>query len=167
MKEKMIRQCYSADLEEIHTIINTAALAYKGVIPDDCWQEPYMPQEELQREIARGVEFWGYEEAGVLSGVMGIQLIMDVTLIRHAYIRPDRQRKGIGSLLLRALKEKAASPVLIGTWAGAIWAIHFYEKHGFIMVTKKEKDRLLRKYWTITERQVETSVVLCKDTNVY
>jgi len=160
----MIRQCNSADLKEIYTIINTAALVYKGVIPDDCWKEPYMPEEELRDEIAQGVAFWGYEEAGRLSGVIRIQTVMDVTLFRHAYIRPDRQRQGLGCLLLRALKEKAASQILIGTWAVASWAIRFYEKHGFVMVTQEEKDRLLRKYWTISERQIETSMVLAEKT---
>ena len=158
----IIRQCNSADLQEIYAIINTAALAYKGVIPADCWEEPYMPEEELRHEIAQGVVFWGYEEAGLLSGVMGIQPIMDVTLFRHAYIRPDRQRQGIGKLLLQTLRERAHSPILIGTWAAASWAIRFYEKHDFVMVTQGEKDRLLRKYWTISERQIETSVVLAE-----
>ena len=160
----IIRQCNSADLQEIYAIINTAALAYKGVIPADCWKEPYMPEEDLRHEIAQGVEFRGYEEAGKLSGVMGIQTVMDVTLFRHAYIRPDRQRQGIGKVLLKTLRQRAASPILIGTWAAASWAIRFYEKHDFVMVSHKEKDRLLRKYWTISERQVETSVVLAEKT---
>lgn len=158
----MIRQCNSADLKEIIAIINTAAFAYKGVIPADCWQEPYMPEEELRHEIAQGVVFWGCEEEGRLFGVMGIQPVMDVTLFRHAYMRPERQRQGLGSLLLRALREKAASPILIGTWAAASWAIRFYEKHNFMMLTQEEKDRLLRKYWIISERQVEISVVLAE-----
>ncbi len=160
----IIRQCNSADLQEIYAIINTAALAYKGVIPADCWKEPYMPEEDLRHEIAQGVEFRGYEEAGKLSGVMGIQTVMDVTLFRHAYIRPDRQRQGIGKVLLKTLRQRAASPILIGTWAAASWAIRFYEKHDFVMVSHEEKDRLLRKYWTISERQVETSVVLAEKT---
>ena len=160
----IIRQCNSADLQEIYAIINTAALAYKGVIPADCWKEPYMPEDELRHEITRGVEFWGYEEAGKLSGVMGMQPVMDVTLFRHAYIRPDRQRQGIGKLLLQTLRERAHSPILIGTWSAASWAIRFYEKHDFVMVTQGEKDRLLRKYWTISERQIETSVVLAEKT---
>jgi len=158
----IIRQCNSADLQEIYAIINTAALAYKGVIPADCWKEPYMPEEELRHEITQGVEFWGYEEAGKLSGVMGMQRVMDVTLFRHAYIRFDRQRQGIGKLLLQTLRQRVDSPVLIGTWATALWAIRFYEKHDFVMVTQEEKDLLLRKYWTISERQIETSVVLAE-----
>jgi N-acetylglutamate synthase-like GNAT family acetyltransferase len=159
----MIRQCNGTDLKEIYYIINTAALAYKGVIPEDCWKYPYMPEEELKDEIAQGVEFWGYEEKGRLNGVMGIQPVMDVTLFRHAYIRPDRQSQGIGSRLLRTLRQKASSPVLIGTWAAATWAICFYEKHGFVMVAQEEKDRLLKKYWTISVRQIETSVVLAEN----
>ena len=158
----MIRQCNSADVEEIYKIINAAAMAYKGVIPDDCWKEPYMPEEELLNEIAQGVEFWGYEQEGRLAGVMGIQPVLDVTLFRHAYIRPEHQGRGIGSILLRALKQKAASPVLIGTWGAATWAIRFYEKHGFVMLTPEEKNRLLRRYWTISERQIEASVVLAE-----
>ena len=121
-----------------------------------------MPEEELRHEIAQGVVFWGCEEEGRLFGVMGIQPVMDVTLFRHAYMRPERQRQGLGSLLLRALREKAASPILIGTWAAASWAIRFYEKHNFMMLTQEEKDRLLRKYWIISERQVEISVVLAE-----
>jgi N-acetylglutamate synthase-like GNAT family acetyltransferase len=160
----MIRQCKDAELKDICTIINTAALAYKGVIPDDCWKEPYMPEEELRNEIARGVDFWGYEEAGEIYGVMGIQPVKEVTLFRHAYIRPERQRNGIGSLLLRVLKERAAGTVLIGTWAAAKWAFRFYEKHGFVMVTQAEKDRLLRKYWNIPKRQIDNSVVLAEKT---
>jgi len=128
----MIRKCDDSDFETIYSIINTAALAYKGVIPADCWEEPYMPEEELLHEIAQGVVFWGYEEAGLLSGLMGIQPVMDVTLFRHAYIRPDRQRQGIGKLLLQTLRQRAGSPILIGTWAAASWAISFYEKHIFV-----------------------------------
>ena len=121
-----------------------------------------MPEDELRHEITQGVVFWGYEEAGLLSGVMRMQPVMDVTLFRHAYIRPDRQRQGIGKLLLQTLKQRAVSPILIGTWAAASWAIRFYEKHDFVMVTQGVKDRLLRKYWIISERQIETSVVLAE-----
>jgi GNAT superfamily N-acetyltransferase len=119
-----------------------------------------MPAEKLRHEIADGVLFWGYEEAGALAGVMGIQQVQDVTLIRHAYLLSSHQRRGIGGLLLAHLLRRAASPVLIGTWADALWAIRFYEKHGFQLVTPEQKDRLLQKYWKIPARQVETSVVL-------
>jgi N-acetylglutamate synthase-like GNAT family acetyltransferase len=122
-----------------------------------------MPPEELRREIESGVRFWGYEEEGELIGVMGIQDVQDVTLIRHAYVRTARRSKGIGGKLLADLREKSARPILMGTWAAAIWAIRFYEKHGFRLVTPEEKDRLLKKYWSIPERQVETSVVLADE----
>ncbi len=156
----MIHQCDPNDFEQIYAVINNAAQAYKGVIPADVWKEPYMSEEELQHEIEEGIVFWGYEEGGELVGVMGIQHIQDVTLIRHAYIRTIRRRQDIGSKLLTYLREQTTRPVLIGTWADAIWAIRFYEKHGFRLVTPEEKDRLLRKYWSISERQIETSVVL-------
>ncbi|MDB9823237.1 GNAT family N-acetyltransferase [Deltaproteobacteria bacterium] len=156
----MIRHCKKSDFEEIHSIINDSAIAYKGIIPDDRWQEPYMSREELRHEIDAGVVFWGYEEDGVLSGVMGIQDIQDVTLIRHSYVRTDNRGQGIGGKLLSKLRELVDRPVLIGTWADALWAIRFYEKHGFRLVTKEEKDHLLKKYWFIPDRQVETSVVL-------
>jgi len=142
-------------------IINAAArAAYKGVIPADCWREPYMPHEELLEEIAAGVNFWAYEAEGVLQGVMGRQPLPEVTLIRHAYVRPAAQQQGIGAQLLRHLLHEVEAPVLVGTWAAAWWAIRFYEKYGFRLVTPSEKDRLLRRYWTISDRQVETSVVL-------
>lgn len=144
----------------MYSIINEAARAYEGVIPPDCWKEPYMPEEELRHEIDNGVVFWGYEEDGDLVGVMGIQQVQDVTLIRHAYVRPNRQNQGIGGKLLANLRDQNACPTLVGTWADAVWAIRFYEKHGFQLVSTKEKDRLLRKYWSIPGRQVETSVVL-------
>jgi GNAT superfamily N-acetyltransferase len=130
------------------------------VIPSDCWTEPYMPREELRAEIAAGIDFWGYEEEGVLAGVMGIQNVLDVTLIRHAYVRTASQRRGIGVALLESLHARTDRPVLIGTWADAAWAIRFYEKHGFTLVSPEEKDRLLRTYWTVSDRQIETSVVL-------
>jgi GNAT superfamily N-acetyltransferase len=156
----MIRRCNERDFELIWTIINDGAQAYKGVIPADSWTEPYMSQEKLRHEIDEGVEFWGFEESTMLAGVMGIQPVQDVTLVRHAYVRTSRQKRGIGGLLLSHLRELASGPMLIGTWADAVWAIHFYEKYGFQMVSPQEKDRLLRKYWTIPERQMETSVVL-------
>jgi N-acetylglutamate synthase-like GNAT family acetyltransferase len=156
----MIRRCGERDFELIWTIINDGAQAYKGTIPADRWTEPYMSREKLQDEIDEGVVFWGYEEAGVLVGVMGIQQVEDVTLIRHAYVRTSSQKRGIGGHLLSHLRELAIGPILIGTWAAAAWAIHFYERHGFQMVSPHEKDRLLKRYWTIPERQIDTSVVL-------
>lgn len=156
----MIRRCNDRDFELIWTIINDAAQAYKGTIPADRWTEPYMSSEKLQDEIDEGVVFWGYEEAGALVGVMGIQEVQDVTLVRHAYVRTSNQKRGIGGHLLSHLLELASGPTLIGTWAAAVWAIQFYERHGFQMVSPPEKDRLLKRYWTIPERQIETSVVL-------
>jgi N-acetylglutamate synthase-like GNAT family acetyltransferase len=156
----MIRRCDDNDFEMIYAIINDAALAYKGVIPTDLWEEPYMSKDELRHEIDEGVSFWGYEESGEIVGVMGIQPIQDVTLIRHAYVRMAERNRGIGSKLLSYLRRQATRPILIGTWADAVWPVRFYEKHGFRLVTKEEKDRLLRKYWSIPERQIETSVVL-------
>ncbi len=141
-------------------IINDAAEAYRGVIPSDCWKEPYMPRQELRHEIDEGVRFWGIEEDGLLVGVMGLQPVQDVTLIRHAYVATARRGHGLGGLLLDHLLRQTVGPVLVGTWAAAQWAIRFYEKHGFRQVSREEKDRLLRKYWSIPERQVETSVVL-------
>jgi N-acetylglutamate synthase-like GNAT family acetyltransferase len=156
----MIHRCDNRDFDLIREIINDGARAYQGVIPEDCWTEPYMSREKLQHEIDEGVMFWGYEETGTLVGVMGIQLVRDVTLIRHAYVRTNSQRRGVGAHLLSHLRGKAKGPVLIGTWADAVWAIRFYKKHGFQMVGRQEKDRLLKQYWTVPERQIETSVVL-------
>jgi len=156
----LIRECHDGDVALVYTIINEAAEVYKGVIPEDRWKEPYMPKSELLHEIGEGVIFWGYEENGQLVGVMGIQPVEDVTLIRHAYVRPAYQSRGIGGLLLSALRQKTTGPLLIGTWANALWAIRFYEKHGFQLVTSEQKDRLLRQYWSIPERQIDTSVVL-------
>jgi N-acetylglutamate synthase-like GNAT family acetyltransferase len=159
----MIRQCKPDDFETIYEIVNDAAVAYKGVIPSDRWHEPYMPREELQHEIDAGVRFWGYEVEGELVGVMGIQDVQDVTLIRHAYVRTTQRRKGIGGKLLSHLLTLTERPILIGTWAAATWAIRFYEKYGFRLVTEEEKNHLLKKYWSIPERQVETSVVLAEE----
>lgn len=156
----MIVQCNDADFEEIYAIINDAAWVYEGIIPADRWHEPYMPRDELRREIEAGVAFWGYKVAGELVGVMGIQPVKDVTLIRHAYVCTANQNQGIGGKLLGSLLEKSSGSILIGTWADAVWAIRFYEKHGFQLVTQAEKEWLLREYWSIPERQVETSVVL-------
>ncbi len=156
----MIRRCDKRDFETIYAIVNDAAQAYNGVIPEDRLKVPYMSIDELKHEIDAGVVFWGYEKDGELTGVMGIQPIQDVTLIRHAYVRMARQRQGIGEKLLAALRNQTDRPILIGTWADAVWAVCFYEKHGFRRVSQEEKDRLLKKYWSIHRRQVETSVVL-------
>ena len=159
----MIRRCRDDERDSILEIVNSAAVAYRGAIPADRWHEPYMPAEQLDREIAAGVEFWGYENDGELIGVMGIQPVQDVDLIRHAYVKPASQRGGIGGALIEHLMRSATKPVLVGTWAAAEWAIAFYRRHGFVQVTLEEKTRLLRAYWTIPERQVETSVVLARD----
>lgn len=156
----MIRQCDNSEVELIYSIINDAAEAYRGVIPGDRWEEPYMAKDELQHEIDQGVVFWGYEQDGELVGVTGIQHLQDVTLIRHAYIRTAKQNQGIGGKLLSSLRQQATRPLLVGTWADALWAIRFYENYGFQLVSWEEKERLLRKYWSIPERQVETSMVL-------
>ena len=156
----MIRQCDNKDFETIYCIINEAAQKYKGIIPEDRWKEPYMAREELEHEIEDGVVFWGYERNGDLIGVMGIQRVKDVTLIRHSYARTTVQGQGVGSKLLSFLSKQTTRPILIGTWADAVWAIRFYEKRGFRLVSPEEKDRLLKKYWSIPERQTETSVVL-------
>lgn len=163
MHEGAIRKCGEQDFDLIWAIINDGAAAYCGVIPADRWRTPYMTRDELQHETAHGVEFWGYEAEGDLLGVMGIQDVQDVTLIRHAYVRSTSQKHGIGGQLLAHLRKLSARPVLIGTWADAVWAIHFYEKHGFAKVSHDEKEKLLRTYWSIPERQVETSVVLADE----
>lgn len=162
----VIRQCKASDITDIFEIVNDAAQAYKGVIPADCWNEPYMPLTELQHEIDQGVVFWGYEDNAKLQGVMGLQPVDDVMLIRHAYVRTAKRNQGIGGMLIVYLKGLTTKPLLIGTWAAADWAIRFYEKHGFQLISSVEKkDSLLRKYWRISERQVETSVVLAEKPN--
>jgi GNAT superfamily N-acetyltransferase len=155
-----IRACTDADLDAMAEIINDAAAAYRGVIPADRWHEPYMPMAELRAEIADGVRFWGMVDGGQLVGVMGIQDKGEVCLIRHAYVRTAARQGGIGTALLRHLERMAGKPILIGTWAAADWAIRFYLKNGYTQVSTAEKTRLLRRYWNIPERQVETSVVL-------
>jgi GNAT superfamily N-acetyltransferase len=159
----MIRLCQDQDFRTMLAVINDAAQVYRCVIPPDRWKEPYMPWEELRHEITSGVVFWGYEANGELVGVMGIQDVKDVTLIRHAYVRTDRQRQGIGTDLLNHLIALSSRPTLVGTWVDAVWAIRFYERHGFRLVSPEEKGRLLRTYWSIPERQVETSVVLADE----
>ena len=157
-----IRRCRAADREAIFQVVNAAAEAYRDVIPADRWHEPYMPMAELEDELAAGVEFCGYEDGGELVGVMGIQDVGDVDLIRHAYVRPGLQGRGIGSTLLERLTREATRPLLVGTWAAAEWAIRFYERHGFEAVGRERSAELLRAYWDIPERQIETSVVLAK-----
>ena len=158
----MIRPCTDADFGAIYEIINDSAQAYRGIIPADRWHEPYMEQAELAHQIDSGVVFWGYEEQGVLSGVMGIQPVRDVTLIRHAYVHTASRNRGIGGALLKHLRTLTDTPILIGTWAAASWAIRFYEKHGFELLAGEHKNRLLKEYWSIPERQIETSVVLAE-----
>ena len=155
-----IRRCRDDERDAILEIVNAAAEAYRGVIPADRWHEPYMPAAELDAEIAAGVAFWGYEDGGALVGVMGIQPVRDVELIRHAYVAPGRQGRGVGGALLEHLTRPAGRTILVGTWAAAEWAIRFYERHGFELVGPARKAELLRAYWTIPERQIETSVVL-------
>ncbi len=157
-----IRRCGVDDLPAILAIVNAAADAYRGVIPADRWREPYMDPEELETEIADGVAFWGYEVDGELVGVMGIQALEDVDLIRHAYVAPGNQGRGIGGELIAHLQRLTERQVLVGTWAAAEWAIRFYRRHGFQLVTPEQKTELLQAYWNIPERQIETSVVLAK-----
>jgi N-acetylglutamate synthase-like GNAT family acetyltransferase len=159
-EDQMIRKCRQDDLTTMYAIINDAAQAYKGVIPNDRWQDPYMPLDELEHEIEDGVVFWGIEEDGNLVGVMGIQDRGNVTLIRHSYVRAKRQNNGIGTQLLQHLEGMTKKPILIGTWATATWAIRFYERKGYCLLSRIETERLLKEYWNIPERQVVTSVVL-------
>jgi GNAT superfamily N-acetyltransferase len=155
-----VRPCRDDELPTVLAIVNAAAAAYRGVIPADWWHEPYMPEAELRRELAAGVAFWGCEVDGELVGVMGIQPVRDVELIRHAYVLPDRQRQGVGALLIEQLRRRSARPMLVGTWAAASWAIAFYRRHGFELVPAARAAALLRTYWSVPERQIETSVVL-------
>ncbi len=156
----MIRRCSEGDFDAIEAIINDAAQAYRGVIPADCWHEPYMARSELMAEIAAGVNFWGWDESGTLVGVMGLQQVRDVTLIRHAYVRRAYQGRGIGGRLLTTLIAQTTGPLLVGTWAAAEWAIRFYERHGFHLASTEQKERFLSTYWKVPVRQQETSVVL-------
>jgi GNAT superfamily N-acetyltransferase len=157
-----VRRCADDERATILAIVNAAAEAYRGVIPDDCWHAPYMSADELDREMEAGVVFWGYEDGGELIGVMGIQDVGDVDLIRHAYVLPGSQRGGIGSALVEHLAGSAHRPILVGTWAAAQWAIDFYRRHGFELVPPERTAELLRTYWSIPERQIETSVVLAR-----
>ena len=155
-----IRICRDDERQAILEIINRAAVAYRGVIPADRWHEPYMPANELDRDIAAGVVFWGHESEGMLVGVMGIQAVRDVDLIRHAYVLPESQRLGVGGLLLGHLRSLSKRRMLVGTWAAADWAIRLYRRHGFQLASPEQKTALLKAYWTVPDRQIETSVVL-------
>jgi GNAT superfamily N-acetyltransferase len=155
-----LRPCTAADLPEIFAIINDAAQAYRGIIPADRWHDPYMPMAELQEALADGVRFWGCEDDGRLVGVMGLQDRGEVELVRHAYVRTALRQKGVGARLLRHLESVTAKPILIGTWAAASWAIRFYQKHGYRLLPHAEAAPLMRRYWGIPDRQVDTSVVL-------
>jgi GNAT superfamily N-acetyltransferase len=157
-----IRPCREDERDTILAIINAAAEAYRGVIPADRWHEPYMSDDELDTEIAAGVRFWGYEADGELVGAMGVQAVRDVDLIRHAYVLPEFQRRGVGAGLLEHLLGESGRRTLVGTWAAAEWAIRFYERHGFELVSPEQNDELLETYWTIPARQVQTSVVLAR-----
>ena len=157
-----VRLCRDDERDAILAIVNAAAEAYRGVIPADRWRDPYMSAEELDGEIAAGVAFWGYEAGGELLGIMGIQPLGEVDLIRHAYVAPASQRRGVGGALLEHLMGSARRRVLVGTWAAAHWAVGFYRRHGFEQVSPEAKDHLLKTYWSIPERQIETSVVLAK-----
>ena len=158
----MIRRCRDDERPAIFSIVNAAAEVYRDVIPADRWHEPYMPMDELAEEIVAGVEFWGWEEDGALLGIMGIQAVRDVSLIRHAYVAPTAQGRGIGGALLAELEARSDRQLLVGTWAAASWAIGFYRGRGFVDVGPERTGALLRDYWSIPERQVETSVVLAK-----
>jgi N-acetylglutamate synthase-like GNAT family acetyltransferase len=157
-----IRRCTAADEPRILEIINAAAEAYRGVIPADRWHEPYMSAAELERDVAAGIEFWGCERDGRLAGAMGIQPVKDVSLVRHAYVMPGLQRAGVGTTLMNHLLASRKGQILVGTWAAAGWAISFYERHGFTLVDRADTPRLLREYWSIPDRQIETSVVLAR-----
>ena len=156
----MLRRCGGSDFEAVYSLINEAAKVYQGVIPADCWKSPYMPREELACEIEAGVEFWAFVEEGRIVGVMGLQLVQEVSLIRHAYVSTGHQRRGIGNTLVEALVAKTTGKVLVGTWRAADWAIRFWQQAGFHLVGEAEKDALLQRYWEISGRQIQTSVVL-------
>lgn len=156
----MIRRCDDDDFEVIYEIINDAARAYEGIIPADLWTEPYMSRDELRSAITDGVVFWGWQEGDDLVGVMGIQDVQDVTLIRHAYVRTAKRNQGIGGKLLAHLRDQTSQLMLVGTWAEAVWAVRFYENRGFRLVTAEEKERLLKRYWSVPRGQIEASVVL-------
>ncbi len=155
-----IRRCRDDEIPAILAIVNAAAEAYRDVIPTDRWHDPYMSAAHLARDVAAGVEFWGYELEGALIGVMGIQSVRDVDLIRHAYVKPGSQRLGVGAALISHLRSLSARRMLVGTWADAAWAIRFYQREGFSLVSPQRAADLLKAYWDIPPRQIETSVVL-------
>lgn len=157
---RTLRPCRDGEFTAMLDIINSAAEAYRGVIPADRWHDPYMPADALSADIARGVEFWGCEDSGTMLGVMGIQRVRDVDLIRHAYVRPGLQRGGVGGALLRHLCERSDRRLLVGTWSDAAWAVEFYRRNGFVVVPAQRARELLLTYWSIPERQIDTSVVL-------
>jgi GNAT superfamily N-acetyltransferase len=159
-RRSMIRDCGLRDFDTILNIVNKSAEAYRAFIPAEEWKDPYMPAEELRQDLTAGVGFVGWEEAGGLVGIMGLQPVHDVALIRHAYVRPDRQRSGVGSALLGELCRRAALPMLVGTWAASSWAIRFYQMHGFRGVPEARREALLRGYWTVPDAQIAASVVL-------
>jgi len=159
----IIRPCLPADNAQILFVINDGAEAYRGIIPANCWKEPYMPEAELRKEIADGVIFWCAEVDGHIAGVMGIQHVEDVSLIRHSYVRTDRQGKGIGTAILKRLQSETDRPVLAGTWAAAQWAVRFYGRNGFTLLLQPEGEILLRRYWKIGDSQIMNSVVLGDD----
>jgi GNAT superfamily N-acetyltransferase len=156
----VIRPCCDDERPVVLGIVNAAAQAYRDVIPADRWHVPYMSRLELEREVAAGVAFWGYETDSALLGVMGIQQMPGVDLIRHAYVLPGSQGRGIGGALLKYLRRLSSRPMLVGTWAAADWAIRFYRQHGFELVSTERKTSLLKTHWTVPDRQIETSVVL-------
>jgi GNAT superfamily N-acetyltransferase len=160
----MIRSCQPADLDAIYDVINDAAIAYRGVIAADCWHEPYMSRDELSRECAGGVNFSGFFDGAMLTAVMGLQHVADVALIRHAYTRTASQGRGLGAALLNHVRRGVDRPILIGTWKAATWAIRFYEREGFTLVDDADKATLLRRYWTVSPRQIDESVVLADRT---
>lgn len=160
----MIRSCQPADLDAIYDVINDAAIAYRGVIAADCWHEPYMSREELSRECASGVNFSGFFDGATLTAVMGLQYVTDVALIRHAYTRTASQGRGLGAALLNHVRRGVDRPILVGTWKAATWAIRFYEREGFTLVDDADKTTLLRRYWTVSPRQIDESVVLADRT---
>jgi GNAT superfamily N-acetyltransferase len=159
----MIRRCDAGDFDALFAVINDGAEAYRGKIPADCWNEPYMPAAELEAELAAGVVFWAYVQDQEIVAVMGLQDVADVTLVRHAYTRTAHQHRGLGSALLDHLRAQTPRPILIGTWKAATWAVRFYERHGFHLVSEAEKRVLLQRYWTVPERQIQESVVLADD----
>ena len=160
MSSSQIRPCFEGDLREVLEIVNDSAQAYRDVIPADAWHEPYMSMAELEAEVAAGVRFHGWDAEASLLGVMGIQDVKDVTLIRHAYVRTECRGLGIGRRLLEHAEGLTGRPILIGTWEDAAWAIRFYERNGYVLVGEADKDRLLAEYWTVPRRQAEVSVVL-------